>query len=243
MNLQMDPLDNPLTTHQIQTGCEMSIEPYLNRLFMCSEDAQHQFGYGSVPTRTRTPRASPEPLLTLFTARRVSIRPALIINFLIDYLISIQLSTYQEVACIVLLAVWRLNHRPDIIAAVPREPFAGACNLPQAGSLPIEALQLIPKCTGVDPPPIVHLVACVGKHLPDVSAEGCPPLPERQTPAPAVGPHQLELRKVVSRDWIKEVYIPNEVPCTLNLDSSDVGYPYGSMNVFRDQSLYMVDIQ
>jgi len=30
MNLQMDLLDNPLTTHPIQAGCEMFIEAYLN---------------------------------------------------------------------------------------------------------------------------------------------------------------------------------------------------------------------
>ena len=30
MNLQIDPLDNPLTTRPIETDSEMSIEPYLN---------------------------------------------------------------------------------------------------------------------------------------------------------------------------------------------------------------------
>ena len=43
MNLQMDPLDNRLTTHPIQTGCEMSIEPYPNSRFGCIDDPDHQF--------------------------------------------------------------------------------------------------------------------------------------------------------------------------------------------------------
>jgi len=68
MNLQMDPLDNPLTTRPIQTGCEMSIEPYPNWRFGWIDDLDRQFGNGSVPTRTRTRFGGPEPLLTLVVA-------------------------------------------------------------------------------------------------------------------------------------------------------------------------------
>jgi len=69
MNLQMDPLDNPLTTRPILTGCEMSIEPYPNSCFGCIDDPDPQLGNGSVLTRTRTRSAGPEPFLTLCSAR------------------------------------------------------------------------------------------------------------------------------------------------------------------------------
>jgi len=65
MNLQMDPLDNPLTTRPIQTGCKMSIEPYPNCWFGSIDNPDHQSGNGSVPTCTHTRSAGPEPLLTL----------------------------------------------------------------------------------------------------------------------------------------------------------------------------------
>jgi len=65
MNLQMDPLYNTLGTHPIQTGREMSIEPYPNRQFGFIENPDGQSGSGSVPTRTRTRSDGPDPLLTL----------------------------------------------------------------------------------------------------------------------------------------------------------------------------------
>jgi len=52
MYLQMDPLE--LRTRPIQTGREMSIEPYPNRQFRFIDNLDRQFGDGSVPTRTRT---------------------------------------------------------------------------------------------------------------------------------------------------------------------------------------------
>jgi len=66
----------------------------------------------------------------------------------------------------VLLAAWRLNLCPEIIATLPRETLAIAFNLSRAGRLQIGAIDMNPKGTGVVPPPIVHLVAGLVKHLP-----------------------------------------------------------------------------
>jgi len=140
----------------------------------------------------------------------------------------------QEVAWLVLPAAWWRNLYPEIIATVPRETLASAFNLPQAGCLWIGAIDLIPEGTGVVPPPNVHLVADFVKDLPHISAEGCRPLPERRTPAPVVLPHQLELGKVASHDWIKKVYIIKEVPCPFILDAAKIVYPYESTDVIRD---------
>jgi len=177
------------------------------------------------------------------TAQCSGIRPVLIIIILIDYLIPIQWSNGQEVTWLVLLATWWLNLCPEIIATVPREILAGVLNLSQAGCLKIGAIDLIPEGTGVVPPPIVHLIAGFVKHLPHIWGERCPPLPKRWTPAPAVRPHQLELWKVASRDWIKKDYIIKEVPGPLILDATNIVYPYESMDVFQDESLYTVPIQ
>jgi len=57
-------------THPIQTGREMSIEPYPNRQFGFIDNPDRQFGNGSVPTRTRTRSDGPEPLLTLIWPER-----------------------------------------------------------------------------------------------------------------------------------------------------------------------------
>ena len=69
MHLQMDPLDNPLSTHQIQTGRVFSKEPYPNGRFGFIDNPDRQFGAGVVPTRTRTRSDGPEPLLTLISAQ------------------------------------------------------------------------------------------------------------------------------------------------------------------------------
>ena len=66
MYLQMDPLDNPLTTRPIQTGMEFSIELYPHGRFGLIDNPDCQFGAGWVPTRTRTRSDGPEPLLTPF---------------------------------------------------------------------------------------------------------------------------------------------------------------------------------
>jgi len=52
-------------------------------------------------------------------------------------------------------------------------------NLPRAGWLRIGAIDLIPEGTGIVPPPILHLVAGLVKHLPHIWAESRPPLPEK----------------------------------------------------------------
>ena len=67
INLQMDPLCDPLTTRPIPTGWEICIEPYPNRRFGCVDNPDRQFGNSSVLTRTRTRSDGPEPLLTLHT--------------------------------------------------------------------------------------------------------------------------------------------------------------------------------
>ena len=61
----MDPLYNPLRTRPIQTGREMTMEPYPNRQFRFINDPDRQYGSGSVLTRSRTRSDGPDPLLTL----------------------------------------------------------------------------------------------------------------------------------------------------------------------------------
>jgi hypothetical protein len=65
----MDPLGGLLTTRPIQTGWEISIEPYPNWQFGCVDNPDNQFGNSSVLARTRTRSDGPEPLLTLCTRR------------------------------------------------------------------------------------------------------------------------------------------------------------------------------
>ena len=74
INLQMDALCDPLTTHPIQTGWEICIEPYPNRQFRYIDNPDRQYGNGSVLTRTRTQSDGPEPLLTLGVDRLIYIR-------------------------------------------------------------------------------------------------------------------------------------------------------------------------
>jgi hypothetical protein len=69
MNLQMDQLDNTLTTRPIETGWETSLEAYLNCWFEAIDDLDRQFGHCSVPSRTLTRSDGPEPLLTLCFAQ------------------------------------------------------------------------------------------------------------------------------------------------------------------------------
>jgi len=64
INLQMDPLCDPLTTRPIQTGWEICIEPYPNWRCGCVDNPDRQFGTGSVVTRTQTRSDGPEPSLT-----------------------------------------------------------------------------------------------------------------------------------------------------------------------------------
>jgi hypothetical protein len=58
-----------------------------------------------------------------------------------------------------------------------------------------------------------------------------------------VQPHPLELLKVDSCDWIKQQYIMKELPYPPILSAANNINPYESMEVFQDESLYMVPIQ
>jgi hypothetical protein len=102
------------------------------------------------------------------TARRTGIYPVVIIFILVEYLILIQWSNGQEVACFVLPAPWRLNDCAEINATVPRETHTGAFDVPRAGCLRIGAIDLIPEGKGVVPPPIAYLVAGFVEHLPHI---------------------------------------------------------------------------
>jgi len=65
MYLHMNPLNNPLITHPLQTGREMLIEPYQNWQFQLINNPDRQCGSSSVLTLTRTWSNGPESLLTL----------------------------------------------------------------------------------------------------------------------------------------------------------------------------------
>jgi len=178
-----------------------------------------------------------------FTAWHSGMCPVLIIIMLVDYLIPIVRSNGQEVAWLVVLAAWWLKLSHESIATVPGEMLTGAWILPWAGCLQIGAIDLISEGTGVVPSVIVQLAAGCMKYLPHIRAEGCPPLPKRWNPAPAVWPHYLELWKLASPDRIKKDYIITEVQCSLILDAANIVYPYESTDVFRDESPYTVQIQ
>jgi hypothetical protein len=60
------------------------------------------------------------------TAQNSGIHPVVIIILLVDYLIPIELSNAQEVACLVLPAAWWLSLWLVIIVIVPREMLFGA---------------------------------------------------------------------------------------------------------------------
>jgi len=177
------------------------------------------------------------------TAQHSGICLVLIIIILVDYLIPIRWSYGQEVSWLVIPAAWRRHLCPGIITTLPRETFTGAFNLPRAGCLWIDAIELIPEGTGVVPPPIVHLVAGLVKCLPYIWAAGCPTLLKWWTPAAAVRPHPLEVWKVASPDWIKNDYTIKEVPWPHILDTANILYPNESTHVSRNQSHYMVPIQ
>lgn len=70
LTLQMDPLENPLTTHPNQLGWEISIKQYPKWKFRCIDDLDYHFGNSSVPSRTQTQCGSMELLRTLDRSRR-----------------------------------------------------------------------------------------------------------------------------------------------------------------------------
>ena len=48
---------------------------------------------------------------------------------------------------------------------------------------------------------------------------------------------------MVSRDRIKKDYIMKEVPYPLILEATNSVYPYESMDLFRDESVYTVPLK
>ena len=65
MNLQIDPLGDPLTTRPMQPGWDICIELYPSWQFGCVDNAVHQFGNGLVQTWTLTWSDGPEAVLVL----------------------------------------------------------------------------------------------------------------------------------------------------------------------------------
>jgi len=61
----MDTLGDLLMTSPMQTGWEISIEPYPNWQFVFVDNPDRPFGNGSVQTQTQTQSDGPEPSLTL----------------------------------------------------------------------------------------------------------------------------------------------------------------------------------
>ena len=70
MNLQMDPLYNPLRTRPIQTGREMSMELYPNSQFGFIDNPNRQSGSGLVPILAWTRSDGPDQSLTLHFSER-----------------------------------------------------------------------------------------------------------------------------------------------------------------------------
>jgi len=71
MNVQTDPLDNPLTTRSIWIGWELSIKQYLKSHFGLIDNLDRVFGDGSVLTLTWTRSGSTEPLLLLHMTKQL----------------------------------------------------------------------------------------------------------------------------------------------------------------------------
>ena len=64
INLQMVPLDNPLTTRSIQMDWDISIQLYLKSQLGCIDNLDCQFGDSVNPNWTRIQSDNPEPFLT-----------------------------------------------------------------------------------------------------------------------------------------------------------------------------------
>ena len=65
LNLELDPLGDPVTTCPIRTGWEFTMESYPSGRLGLLGEQDSQFGNGVVWTQTRTRTDSPEPLLIL----------------------------------------------------------------------------------------------------------------------------------------------------------------------------------
>jgi hypothetical protein len=166
------------------------------------------------------------------TDRHCCIHPVLIHIILVNYLIPIPSSDSQELACLVLPIVLWLNLCTGIITTISRETFGGSYDVPPAGYIWSRANNAIHECMRVVVDPIAHFFTCFANHLRHISADGCPSFLTIGTPAPALGPHQLELQNLASCDCSKKDYIINEVPCLLILDGENNVYSYESMDTF-----------
>jgi hypothetical protein len=58
-----------------------------------------------------------------------------------------------------------------------------------------------------------------------------------------VTPHQRDLRKVASHDWITQDYVINDVPGSLILEATCMVNSYEFTDVFRDESIFTFPIQ
>jgi hypothetical protein len=78
--------------------------------------------------------------------------PVSIIIVVVNYLIRIEGSNNQDVACLVLRGAWQVNLWHSIIASEPCEMLGGGCNFPQPGFVRIGAIHLIPQAMEVVSP-------------------------------------------------------------------------------------------
>jgi len=230
----LSPLPSPFTAHSpshsaSQPVCLCFPSPFLTALHVLLTIA--------IVIVIAIPRKAPS------TGRRSRIHPVLMFIILLDPLYPIQWFNGQAISWHGLPAARWLIYFLAIIATIPRAQLTGACNHPWAGCLWTGAIDSIPEGKGVIPLRIVHLLTGFVKHLPHIWVEDCTPVRKRWTSASAVRPHWPKLSIVASRDWIKKDYITKEVSCTLIHETVNIVYPYGSMDVFRQELRYMVPIK
>lgn len=116
MNVQTDPLDNPLTTWPLWTGWEQSIEPYPNCKFGWIHDIGYIFGDGSIPTQIWTHNGGPEPFLSLLlpiTFLAIHCSPSsLFVSFPCFFSDILSSSLYEPISCSVNTIKISTNHFP-----------------------------------------------------------------------------------------------------------------------------------
>jgi len=71
MNLQMDQLHDPLTTHSSQTCSEISIKSSSNWQFRCIDGSERKARYNLFISQTQIQSDYPEPLLMLIAAHDI----------------------------------------------------------------------------------------------------------------------------------------------------------------------------
>jgi len=113
------------------------------------------------------------------TAWCSGIRLVLPIIIVVVYHILLQWSNNQKIAWLELPAAWWLNLWPEITTTLPTEMLTAVFNHPCTGCLPIGAIDLIPECMEVVPPPIGHLVVGIVKLLPPFMRRWLPTTPDK----------------------------------------------------------------